>query len=303
MARRIQNTVASVHQRLLNKARESSRPFNELLLHFAIERFIYRLSRSPHADSFILKGALMLLTWKAAPSRPTMDIDLLGRISNSFDSIVGAMADACEMTVEEDGMSYDSETIAAVRIAEGIEYEGVRVRVRSYLGNAQVPLQIDVGFGDVVVPGPRKIVYPTILDFPAPQMSGYTMESTIAEKFQAIVKRGILNSRMKDFYDIWSLSSTFDFNGETLAEAIEKTFKQRNTPVATNPTVFSPAFAEDPDKSVQWQGFVRKAKLTGAPEALGDAVNVIKTLIQPILASLVREHTFSRTWVAPGPWR
>lgn len=134
-------------------------------------------------------------------------------------------------------------------------------------------------------------------------MSGYTMVSTIAEKLQAMVKRGILNSRMKDFHDIWSLSSTFDFNGGTLAEAIEKTFEQRNTPVAINPTVFSPSFAKDPDKSVQWQGFIRKAKLSGAPEALEDVVDAIRTLIQPILVSLVQERPFNRTWVAPGPWR
>lgn len=150
MARNIKNTAASVHQRLLNKAKESSRPFNELLQHFAIERFIYRLSKSPHADRFILKGALMFSAWSGPASRPTMDIDLLGRIDNSLDVIAAAMKDACRMDVEADGMSFNAETVTAARITEDAEYEGVRVRLQGDLGNARVSLQIDIGFGDVV---------------------------------------------------------------------------------------------------------------------------------------------------------
>ena len=155
-----------MHQRLLNKAKESSRPFNELLQRFAIERFIYRLSKSPHADRFILKGALMFSAWSGSGSRPTMDIDLLGRIDNSLDAIAAAMKDACGMVVEADGMFFDAETVTAARITEDAEYEGVRVRVQGGLGNARVSLQIDIGFGDVIVPGPSKVAYPALLDFP-----------------------------------------------------------------------------------------------------------------------------------------
>ena len=303
MARNIRNTAASVHRRLLNKTKESSRPFNELLQHFAIERFIYRLSKSPHADRFILKGALMFSVWSGSGSRPTMDIDLLGRIDNSLEVIVAAMKDACGMDVEADGMSFNAETVTAVRITEDAEYEGVRVRVRGGLGNARVSLQIDIGFGDVIVPGPIKVAYPALLDFPAPELNGYTMESTIAEKFQAMVKLGVLNSRMKDFYDIWMLSRTFDFRGEMLAEAVEKTFENRNTPITIAPTVFDPSFVKDGDKKVQWQGFIRKAKLANAPEAFEDVVVAVKVFLEPLVASLAEIRPFRSIWNAPGPWR
>lgn len=302
MARNIKNTAASVHHRLLNKAKESSRPFNELLQHFAIERFIYRLSKSPHADRFILKGALMFSVWSGPGSRPTMDIDLLGRIENSLEVIVAAMKEACGMDVEVDGMSYNEETVTAARITEDAEYEGVRVRIQGSLGNARVSLQIDIGFGDVIVPGPSKVAYPALLDFPAPELNGYTMESTIAEKFQAMVKLGVLNSRMKDFYDIWMLSRAFDFRGEMLAEAVEKTFKKRNTPIVIHHTVFDPSFLKDGNKKVQWQGFIRKAKLTDAPGAFEDVVAAIKVFLEPLVASLVERRAFHSVWNAPGPW-
>lgn len=303
MAKNNKNTAASVHQRLLNKARETARPFNELLQHLAIERFVYRLSKSPHADRFLLKGALMLSVWAGPGSRPTMDIDLLGRIDNGLDIIAAAMKDACEMEVVPDGMVFHSETVSATRITEDAGYKGVRCIVQCNLGNARLALQIDIGFGDVIVPGPSKVVYPTLLDFPSPELNGYSMESAIAEKFQAMVKLGILNSRMKDFYDIWFLSRTFDFRGETLAEAVKKTFENRNTPISVNPTVFDSSFLKDEDKQVQWSGFIRKAKLTGAPNSFGDTAAAIRLFLVPIVVSLFDRRTFTSAWTAPGPWR
>ncbi len=303
MARSIKNTAASVHQRLLNKAKESSRPFNELLHHFAIERFIFRLSKSPHADRFVLKGALMFSAWIGPGSRPTMDIDFLGKIDNSLELIIAAMKDVCKMDIEGDGMFYNGETVTAAKITEDAEYEGVRVRVRGGLGNARISLQIDIGFGDVIIPGPSKVVYPALLDFPQPELNGYTMESTIAEKFQAMVKLSVLNSRMKDFYDIWLLSRMFDFRGEILAEAVEKTFENRNTPITINPMVFDPSFLKDRDKKVQWLGFIRKAKLTDAPETFENVSATVKVFLEPLIASLVERQTFHGVWTAPGPWQ
>ena len=302
MAQSIKNVSASVHHRLLHKARTSSRPFNELLQHFAIERFIYRLSKSPHADRFTLKGALMFWAWSGPGSRPTMDIDLLGIIENSLEAIASAMKDVCRMVVEVDGMSYDTETLTSARIVEDAEYEGVRVRIQGNLGNARIPLQIDIGFGDVVVPGPSKISYPVLLDFPVPELNGYTMESTIAEKFQAMVKLGVLNSRMKDFYDIWMLSQTCDFDGETLTEAIEKTFGRRNTPISIDPVVFSSSFLRDRNKQVQWQAFVRKAKLSDAPHAFENVIAALAVFLEPLVISLVNQRAFNSVWIAPGPW-
>ncbi len=303
MPRNVKNISASVHQRLLNKAKEASRPFSELLQHFAIERFIYRLSKSSHADRFILKGALMFSAWSGPDSRSTMDIDFLGKIDNSLDVISAVMKDACDMDVEVDGMSYDRESVSAKRITEDAEYEGVRVRVWGSLGNARVSLQIDIGFGDVIVPGPIKIVYPVLLSYPPPELNGYSMESTIAEKFQAMVKLGILNSRMKDFYDIWLLSRCFNFSGETLAEAVEKTFEKRRTPITVNPAVFDPMFQKDEGKKVQWLGFIEKARLTNVPGSFEDVAAAVGVFLKPLTASIVQRQTFHNIWVAPGPWR
>jgi len=303
MAKSIANLPASVHQLLLNKAKESSRPFNELLQYFAIERFIYRLSKSPHADQFILKGALMFSAWCGPASRPTMDIDLLGKIDNRIGTITTVMKDACLTDVEPDGIFFDADTVEAVRITEDAEYECVRVRVHGSLGKARVSIQIDIGFGDVIVPNTSTVSYPAILDFPAPELKGYTMESTIAEKFQAMVKLGVLNSRMKDFYDIWFLSRTFDFKGELLGEAIEKTFEKRNTPVNLEAALFDPSFGIDKDNNVQWRGFIRKAKLVGAPETFDEIVAAVKLFLEPLARAIAERKLFNSVWTAPGPWR
>lgn len=302
MAKNIKNIAASVHQRLLNKAKKSSRPFNELLQHFAIERFIYRLSKSPHVEKFILKGALMFSIWSGPASRPTMDIDLLGIIDNNLKSIISTMKNVCRMDVEPDGMSFHAETLIATRIMKDTEYEGVRIYIQGGLNNALVSLQVDIGFGDVIVPNPSKVIYPVLLDFPAPELKGYTMESTIAEKFQSMVKLGILNSRMKDFYDIWMLSRMFDFRGEILTKAVKKTFENRNTLITVNPTVFNPSFKNDKNKKVQWQGFIKKANLSNSPSNFDDVVATIQVFLEPVVAALVKRRTFRSIWNSPGPW-
>ncbi len=160
MTKSTKNLAASTHQRLLNIARNSSRPFNELLQHFAIERFMYRLSKSSYANRFILKGALMFSAWSGLGSRPTMDIDLLGKIENNLEAIISSLKNACDVDVEADGMHFDADTVTAIRIIEDAEYEGVRARIQGKLGNARISLQIDIGFGDIIVPGPCKLHIP-----------------------------------------------------------------------------------------------------------------------------------------------
>jgi len=302
MAGKTKNIAASVHQRLLNKAKESSRPFNEILQHFAIERFIYRLSKSPYADRFILKGALMFSAWTGSMSRPTMDIDLLGNIENSTDLIVAVFKDACETEVENDGIVFHKDTVTATRITEDADYKGVRILIRGNLSSIRLFLQIDIGFGDMVIPKPDRVKYPVLLDFPPPELDGYTMESTVAEKFQAMVKLGLLNSRMKDFYDIWFLSCRFDFKGETLIEAIEKTFEKRKTPLISEPSTFNPTFMKDDTKQAQWQGFIKKTKLTDAPTSFEDVAVGIKIFLEPVVVSMINQQTFRLFWTAPGPW-
>jgi predicted nucleotidyltransferase component of viral defense system len=296
------NTVASIRQRLLDKARETGRPFNELLQYFAMERFLYRLSRSPYADNFVLKGALMLIAWQAPLSRPTMDIDLLGQIENNVEAIVGITRSICRQKVDPDGISFDENSIEGERITEDADYEGVRIRFHGSLGTAKVVMQIDIGFGDVVVPSPESTDYPTILDLPAPKLRGYSRESTIAEKFEAMVKLGILNSRMKDFFDIWLMLRQYDFEGPKLAEAIAKTFLARGTDINAKPIALTNSFAEEPAKATQWRGFIRKTRLTNVSQDLGEVIKAINEFLGPIAKSLALKQPFRATWKAPGPW-
>lgn len=244
----------------------------------------------------------MFSVWTGSMSRPTMDIDFLGNIENSMDIIVAVFKDACETEVENDGMVFHKETVTATRITEDADYQGVRVLLRGNLSSIRLFLQIDIGFGDVVIPKPGRVKYPVLLDFPPPELDGYTMESTVAEKFQAMVKLGLLNSRMKDFYDIWFLSRRFDFKGETLIEAIEKTFKKRKTVLTSEPSIFNPMFMKDDITQAQWQGFIKKTKLTDAPTSFEHVIVGIKIFLQPVVVSMINRQTFRLFWSAPGPW-
>ena len=268
-----------------------------------MERFLYRLSKSHYADNFVLKGALMLTVWKAPLSRPTIDIDLLGRIDNNIETIVEVTREICRQEVEPDGIAFDVTSIEAGRIAEDADYEGIRVRFRGSLGTAQIVMQLDIGFGDVVVPSPEPTNYPTILDLPAPQLRGYSRESTIAEKLEAMVKLGILNSRMKDFFDIWLMLRQFDFEGPTLAEAISKTFSTRGTNIQSEPIALTKTFAEDTAKAAQWRGFIRKNRLTDVPQNFPEVITAIAAFLGPIVKTLAGSHSFKGIWKASGPWR
>ena len=297
------NIAASVRQRLLDKAKGTGRPFNEVLQYFAMERFLYRLSKSPYADSFVLKGALMLTVWEAPLTRPTLDIDLLGQIDNRIETIGRVTREICRQEVEPDGVDFDIATIRAERIAEDADYEGIRVRFRGSLGTARIVMQLDIGFGDVVIPSPEPTSYPALLDLPAPHLRGYSRESTIAEKFEAMVKLGILNSRMKDFFDIWLMSRQFDFDGVRLAKAILKTFSTRGTKIPTKPIALTDAFAKDTTKAAQWRGFVRRNRLSEAPKDLTEVIASVGAFLKPISERLATDQVFKSLWKAPGPWR
>jgi predicted nucleotidyltransferase component of viral defense system len=298
----LKNVAASVHQRLLNEARKTGRPFNELLQYFAMERLLFRLSRSPHGEKFVLKGALMLVTWKVSLTRPTRDIDLLGEVSNDVDGIVRIVQQVCRQEVEPDGLAFDATSVAGERIAEEAEYEGVRVRFRGSLGTAKVSMQIDVGFGDAVVPGPVSVDYPTILDLPAPRIRGYTRESLVAQKFHTMVRMGLLNSRMRDFFDVWVLSRRFDFEGELLASAVRETFERRGREIDPQPLALTDEFALDEGKASQWRGYLRKSRLEGVPADLVDVVGAIADLLGPLAEALHEGREFKGRWRAPGPW-
>lgn len=301
--RKPKNIDASVRQRLLNKARESGRPFGELVQYYAMERFLYRLSKSPHADKFVLKGALMLSVWNAPMSRPTMDIDMLSRADNSVEGIASVTKDVCQQDVEADGVVFDPASVRAERITEDAEYEGVRVRFRGNLGTVRITMQLDVGFGDVVIPAAEATDYPVILELPAPHLIGYSRESMVAEKLEAMVMLGVLNSRMKDFFDIWLLSQHFDFDGETLADAVTKTFSTRGTVVPSLPTALTTAFASDATKLTQWRAFIRKNRIPEVPQELENVIASIAEFVQPVVEAVANSRRFSGIWRAPGPWR
>jgi hypothetical protein len=297
------NIAASVRQRLLNKARATERPFAELIQYFAMERFLYRLSKSAHSRNFILKGALMLSVWEAPHTRPTMDIDMLGQINNEINSVISFVREVCIQQVEPDGIMFDVDSVAAENIREDADYEGIRVRFRGSLDTARIAIQLDIGFGDVVFPKVESIDYPILLDFPAPVLYGYSKESTIAEKFESMVKLGIINSRMKDFFDIWLLSRQFDFEGSTLATAIKQTFAKRGTELKAEPIPLTRSFAEDISKSTQWRAFIRNNKISNVPQDFKTTISAVASFLMPIAECIVGNKSFEGVWKAPGPWR
>jgi len=293
---------ASVRQRLLNQSRAQGRPFQEVLQYFAMERFLYRLSKSPSSDRFVLKGALLLTAWRAPQSRPTMDIDLAGRTSNELDHIAELVGGVCEVVAEPDGVEFNRASIEASRIKEDADYEGVRVRFHATLAKARIPMQIDIGFGDIIVPGPTDVEYPTLLDFPVPILRAYPRETVIAEKLEALTKLGLLNSRMKDYYDLALLSRMYSFEGENLIESLIATFRHRGTSIEAEPVGLTDAFYADPARAIQWRAFVRRSRFTEKPGELEKLVAEVRLFALPLLAAAAAERLFKARWRAGGPW-
>jgi hypothetical protein len=297
------NVAASVRARLLNRSRETNRPFQELLQYHAMERFLYRLSRSTHRRSFILKGALLLRVWDAPVSRPTRDVDLLGHVKNDVENLARIVREICQTDVEPDGMTFDAATVAGARIKEDAEYEGVRLKFVGTLEKARVTMQVDVGFGDAVIPPAAEVEYPTLLDLPAPRLRAYRRETVVAEKFQAMVFLGTLNSRMKDFYDIWLLARQFDFDGQTLSAAIRATFESRGAEIDPEPVAFRPEFFASEDVVRRWTAFVRKGRFAEAPATLAEVVELVARFVGPVARAARDDQLADMAWRAPGPWK
>lgn len=296
------NLAASVHHRLKNAAAESGGRFNDLFQHYALERFLCRLAASPHRDRFILKGALMLRVWEVATFRPTRDIDLLGRTANDPESIAAMVRAMCVAAVEPDGLEFDPATVAVGRIAENAEYEGVRATFAGRLGEARIPMQIDIGFGDRVTPGPVEIEYPSVLGTPRARLVGYTPETAIAEKFHVMLDRGTLNSRMKDFFDLWALSRSRAFDGGVLSRAVRATCEQRGTVVGAAPDALAPDALADPQKAVQWAAFRRRLGASDAPETFVEVGGWVAGFLRPVIESVAAARPLRRTWPPGGPW-
>lgn len=276
------NIGVSVRARLLNIARQSTQDYNRVLIRYAQERLLYRFSVSHYRSNFILKGALLFLTYNMPDLRPTKDIDFLCHgVKNNIQDVKSVMKEVAAITME-DGISFDSSTIAIEPIAEQAEYGGLRVSIWCSIGGARNVLQIDVAFGDKIAAGPLDIDFPVMLDFPTPHIKVYSLESAIAEKFEAIVRLNVVTSRMKDFYDLVYLAQHQAFRSDVLAEAIELTFDTRGTPLADRQMIFSDAFKSDGNKERQWTAFHATNKLT-AIGSFRDAVGLIEQFLQPIL--------------------
>jgi predicted nucleotidyltransferase component of viral defense system len=267
-----------------------------------MERFLYRLSKTPHCAQFVLKGALMLYVWDAPLARATKDLDFLGRLDNSLENLERVVCEVCTADVEPDGLLFDPTTVKSERIKEDADYQGVRVRFVALLGRARVGMQIDVGFGDVVTPGAEPITYPALLDFPAPELSGYPRETVVAEKFHAMVYLRTLNSRVKDFYDVWLLARQYAFDSALLAKAISATFTNRETTIDLTPIAFTPDFTEQASTLTQWNAFRNKLPHTECPAKLSEVVTVLVEFLIPIARACASGESFNRHWSPGGPW-
>lgn len=297
------NIPASVRQRLRDLAKRRNEDFNLVLTKYGLERVLFRLGRSQYRDLLILKGALLFEIWTKERHRPTRDMDLLAYGSNEVERFVGIFQSICTDEIEEDGLTFDVKAIEGKRIKEDADYEGIRLQFTAYLGNIRIPVQIDIGFGDVVTPAPVEVEYPTLLNLPAPVVSAYPRETVVAEKFEAMVKLGMANSRMKDFHDLHSLAGQFNFDGAILARAIAVTFARRKTQMPTAlPIALSAEFYDDQSKRLQWSAFAQRNRLYVEPRELSEVVRAVAAFLMPVRAALWEQRAFSAVWLPGGPW-
>jgi len=304
MTRALRNISASVEKRLLNLSRQSGEDFQYVLMRYGLERLMYRLSRSVYAKEFVVKGAMLLRVWTGEQYRPTKDLDLLAILDKSPEELDQIFRDVCTLTVEDDGLVFRSETIRVRQIREDNVYGGVRVTLEARLGKIRIPLQVDIGFGDAVTPEAQQEEFPTLLDFPAPILLTYPRETSIAEKFEAIVNLGLTNSRMKDYYDIWLLSQQFDFDGANLVRAIEATFRRRRAVLPNElPIGLSIEFVSDAGKLSQWDAFVRRSRLDTKEINLEAVVNVIADFMMAPSIAAAEGRSFLLRWTPGGPWQ
>lgn len=258
----LSNYGKSVKERLLNISRDEQYSSQLLLSRYFQERLLYRLSVSEYKDRFILKGGALLYAHDGFQARPTLDIDFMARrISNDAENIKGIFSEICQIACAEDGVSFDSDTIETGEIAITKEYHGVRVSLMAHLDTAQQRISMDVGFGDVITPYPQQLAFPALIDtVPGTTILTYSLETVVAEKFQAMISLSIGNSRMKDFFDVYQIMTRQDIDAEILGEAIKATFANRDTKYVENHPLFTEEFFTDTNRNLYWEGFLRRIK-------------------------------------------
>ena len=276
------NHAISVRDRLLQRARRDKEDFQRLLVRYGIERLLYRLSRSDHANAFILKGATLFALWLGKPHRATKDLDLLGRGAPDVERLVAVFTEVVAIACPEDGIAFDADGISGAPIRADAVYRGVRVLIPAQLAGARIRISVDVGLGDATVPTPPTVDVPSLLDLPAPRLRAYAPETVVAEKLEALVVLGLTTSRMKDLYDLDLLRQTFPFD-DTLVDAVRATFQRRGTPLPNElPIGLTDAFAEDATKQTQWRAFLRKAS-PAEERALDEVVQGLRDWLWPVL--------------------
>lgn len=290
MPREPRNIGASVRARLLDRARVERSDFQILLTRYALERLLYRLSVSRHRDRFILKGAMLFVTWVTDPFRPTRDLDLLGHGDNDAEAIAETFRAICAQPVADDGVTFDVVALTAAPIREEVEYGGVRVRTTATIAGARISIQVDIGFGDAITPAAVEIDYPVLLDAPAPHLRAYPVETVVAEL-------GVANSRLKDFYDLWVISRTFELRQAALVEAVQRTFERRGTTLPSDiPVGLTDEFAEA--WAAQWRAFLSRDRMAAAPDAFAVTIADLRVFLMPLVVGLKEE----RIWSPSGPW-
>jgi len=297
MKKETTNKSASVRAKLMNISRVENVDFDVLLLRYFQERLLYRISISDFSDRFVLKGGLLLLCLNMPKYRPTKDIDLLAdKIKNDIKEIENIFGEIAKIFCD-DGVKFIPSSISSERIKEDADYEGIRVKIEGTLEQAVKRLQVDIGFGDIIIPGAIKMEFPSLLVNP-PKIKVYSVESIISEKFEAMVKLAMVNSRMKDFYDVYSLSLNHNFESDKLKKALESTFRRRKTTMPDNPLIFRPEFQCDKEKQKMWVAFLRKSRLYDINQEFYEIMQRITVFLEPIVHSIREKTEMKKSWIA-----
>lgn len=296
------NVAASVRARLANITATTGDDYNLLLVRYGLERFLYRLGESKYKGSFVLKGALLFSLWGGTRHRATRDLDLLGFGDSQVAHLVTTIKEVCQTPVSDDGIVFDPESVRGEEIRTIDEYGGVRINLRGNLGTAIVAVQIDIGFGDAMTPPPLEVSYPTLIEMPKPVIRVYSQETVIAEKTEAIVKLGMLNTRFKDYFDLHFLATGHSFDGQTLAQAMTATFARRGTSIpATAPVGLTETFSTDANKLTQWTAFLRRGRVPPPDRTFPELVAFLASFLLPPLVHPPGTE-FKQKWSAGGSW-
>lgn len=298
------NLAASVTERLLNRARQTGDDYQTLLTSYCLERFLYRLAVSDRRDRFVLKGAMLLRLWSEQPYRATRDLDLMRRGDSTFDAVREDIRAIVAASVPPDAIDFDVEHVRIEAIRAEDEYAGTRAALPARCGKARLVLQIDMGLADAVWPAAQVCTFPTLLDFPAPELLAYPREAVVAEKLEAMVVLGDRNSRIKDFFDLHYLATHFEFDRATLAEAARQTFARRRTPIPERqPIALTREYWGNPSRPAQVRAFARRARIVVPEDFADECPRTLDAFLSPVLGDLRSGRVVAGTWPPGGSWR